>query len=124
MVNNPLTFEEKAEIVSAVFKEWKEASPIIADFFRQRDRESATKPMIVQSEKFLQTLFLVNCKQIDENLTNWKAQISAFEHLPVNAVERLFFIFEQPDHYQSYIQLSELFSEWEKKSVILMRRKT
>ncbi|MDR7072505.1 YpoC family protein [Fictibacillus barbaricus] len=123
MESNPLSQSVKQSLVFGAFKEWKEASPLIADFFRQRNRELTRKPMIFHAEGFLKTLFWVNNKPFEDDLSEWKERINGLNHLPVNAIERLSFIFDQPDHYQSYIQLSELFTEWEKKSVILMRRK-
>jgi hypothetical protein len=115
---------DRTALVYEIFKEWKEACPLIASYFKQRDRKKARKPMIFQLSRFLQVLHLVNGKSICDEIIHWDSSVGELEHMPVNAVERLSFIFEQPDHYQSYIQLCELFSEWEKKSVILLRRKT
>jgi hypothetical protein len=117
--------KNKKEISLEIFDQWKHDSSTIKAYFKARDRKGARKPMITQIIGFLHVLFLVNGKQLDETqLHQWKKSIQELEHAPVNAAERLSFIFEQPDHYHSYIQLSELFSEWEKKSVILLGRKT
>lgn len=117
--------EDPEAYISRVFKGWREDAPSIAQHFKKRDRKSAKEPMIYQLSRFLQVLFWVNGRSVSqEDLKYWDEAVKNLEHLPVNAVERLSFIFEQPDHYHSYIQLSELFLEWEKKSVILLRRRT
>ncbi|MBN3555876.1 hypothetical protein JYA63_16480 [Fictibacillus nanhaiensis] len=106
-----------------IFIEWKRKSEEIAHHFKNRDRKSAKEPMVYFFQQFLKTIYLVNGMQ-PSDATDYKSDLKAFKHLPVNAIERLSFIEDQPDHYQSYIQLSELFSEWEKKSVILKKRGT
>ncbi|MFE1244154.1 YpoC family protein [Fictibacillus sp. NPDC058756] len=117
--------EQYTEQLTEIFKEWKEKSPFIADCFKNRDRNKAKEPMIYFFHQFLKVLFCGNRKMVDEQaLIIWKESVKELDRLPVNAIERLSFIKEQPDHYQSFIQLSELFSEWEKKSVILLKRKT
>ena len=117
--------EQHTEQLTEIFKEWKEKSPFIADCFKNRDRKKAKEPMIYFFQQFLMALFLGNRKTANEqDLIKWKEYVKELERLPVNVVERLSFIEGQPDHYQSFIQLSELFSEWEKKSVILFKRKT
>lgn len=117
--------EKYTEQLTEIFSEWKEKSPFIADYFKNRDRKKAKEPMIYFFHQFLKALFCGNKKMaVEQVLIQWKEYVKELERLPVNAVERLSFIEEQPDHYQSFIQLSELFSEWEKKSVILLKRKT
>ncbi|MET3728047.1 hypothetical protein ABID52_001628 [Fictibacillus halophilus] len=106
-----------------IFIEWKEKSTEIAIYFKNRDRKSAREPMEYFFTQFLKTIYSVNGVQPRHPL-NYKSDLKEYKHLPVNAIERLTFIDDQPDHYQSYIQLSELFSEWEKKSVILRKRST
>ncbi|MBY6035730.1 hypothetical protein KUV80_03660 [Fictibacillus nanhaiensis] len=117
--------EQNTEQLTEIIKEWKEKSPSIAANFKERNREKAKEPMIYFFQQFLMTLFWGNRKIANEwDLLKWKESVKELHHLPVNAIERLSFIEEQPDHYHSYIQLSELFSEWEKKSVISLRRKS
>jgi hypothetical protein len=117
--------ELKNELLVEIFNEWKEKSPSIAASFKERNRKQAKEPMVYFFRRFLQALFNGNEIMADEkDLFNWKEKIKELHHLPVNAAERLSFIEEQPDHYQSFIQLSELFLEWKKKSVIFSRRKT
>ncbi|ANC77647.1 hypothetical protein ABE65_012910 [Fictibacillus phosphorivorans] len=106
-----------------IFTEWKEKSEEIAHHFKNRDRKSAKKPMVYFFQQYLKTIYLVNGGQPND-LSNYKSDLKGFQHLPVNVIERLSFIEDQPDHYQSYIQLSALFSEWEKKSVILKKHGT
>lgn len=117
--------EQYTEKMAEIFNEWKEKSPFIADCFKKRDRNKAKEPMEYFFKQFLMALFIGNWKTVDDlDLLKWKENVKKLDGLPVNAIERLSFIEEQPDHYQSFIQLSELFSEWEKKSVILLKRKT
>jgi hypothetical protein len=106
-----------------IFIEWNEKSKEIALLFKNRNRQKAKKPMKFFLQQLLKTIYIGNGVQPDD-LMNYQNDFKEFKHLPVNAIERLSFIEEQPDHYQSYIQLSELFSEWEKKSVILKKRST
>jgi hypothetical protein len=117
--------EQNTEQLTEIFNEWKEKSPFIAGCFKNRDRNKAKEPMIYFFQQFLMLLFWGNKKTANlQDLIKWKEHLKELDRLPVNAIERLSFIEEQPDHYQSFIQLSELFSEWEKKSVILLKRKT
>jgi hypothetical protein len=116
--------EDMKKIITEVFQEWKEEAPSIAGFFKNRDRKQARGPMVYHLSRFLQILFLGNGRTEDCKSGKWEQCVGQLPVLPVNAVERLSFIFEQPDHYHSYIQLSELFTEWEKKCVIYLRRKT
>ncbi|MED1863702.1 hypothetical protein P4V41_09595 [Fictibacillus nanhaiensis] len=106
-----------------IFAEWKEQSQEIALFFKNRDRKSAKEPMEYFLQQFLRTIYSINGAHMLQS-SNYRNDLKKFKHLPVNAIERLSFIEDQPDHYQSYIQLSELFSEWEKKSVILKKHST
>ncbi|MBH0168370.1 YpoC family protein [Fictibacillus sp. 18YEL24] len=106
-----------------IFIEWNEKSKEIALHFKNRNRQKAKEPMKFYLQQLLKTIYLGNGVHPDD-LMNYKDDLKGFKHLPVNAIERLSFIEELPDHYQSYIQLSELFSEWEKKSVILKKRST
>ncbi|ANX12663.1 hypothetical protein ABE41_011645 [Fictibacillus arsenicus] len=117
--------EQNTEQLIEIIKEWKEKSPSIAAYFKERNRNKAKEPMIYFFQRFLTALFYGNSKTVNEkDLIKWKETVKELDQLPVNVIERLSFIEEQPDHYQSFIQLSELFSEWEKKSVILLKRKT
>ncbi|MFD1357950.1 YpoC family protein [Fictibacillus halophilus] len=117
--------EQNTEQLTEIFKEWKEKSPYIAVYFKERNRSKAKEPMLCFFQQFLMALYCGNGKTAKEqDLIMWKENLKELDQLPVNAIERLSFIEEQPDHYQSFIQLSELFFEWEKKSVILLKRKT
>jgi hypothetical protein len=117
--------EQNTEQLKEIIKEWKEKSPLIAAYFKERNRSKAKEPMIYFFQQFLMALFCGNSTNTNnQDLIMWKENLKELDQLPVNAIERLSFIEEKPDHYQSFIQLNELFSEWEKKSVILLKRKT
>jgi hypothetical protein len=116
--------KQHKEQLEGIFTEWREKSPQIASSFKKRDRKSAKDPMYHLFVRFLEALYIGNGYAAERVSSDWKNTLMNFQNKPVNAIERLSFIEEQPDHYQSFIQLSELFSEWEKRSVILMRRGT
>lgn len=108
-----------------IFLEWSMKAEEISLYFKNRDRKSAREPMLYFLKRFLEALFIGNgYSDKEQDFINWKEELRKLKHLPVNAEDRLHFVEEQPDHYQSFIQLSELFSEWQKKSVILLRRST
>ncbi|MGD6962209.1 YpoC family protein [Fictibacillus phosphorivorans] len=111
------------EKIENIFIEWKEKSKEIALHFKNRNKQQAKEPMKYFLQQLLKTIYLGNGVQPDD-LMNYKNDLKEFKHIPVNAIERLSFIEDQPDHYQSFIQLSELFSEWEKKVVIIKKRST
>jgi hypothetical protein len=119
-----LSLEDRKSWMASVFQDWKEEAPSIAESFRKRQRKLAREPMIYHLNQFLQVLYLGNGETFRNDPAEWKVSAADLAVLPVNAVERLTFIFDQPDHYHSYIQLSELFSEWEKKCAFLLKQKT
>lgn len=102
------------EAILAVFSLWKETKQEIALLLRQRKRRAAGGPMIHFTAHLLSILHWMNgvgvssLQNMDENM--WHLQIK-----PINAGERILFILEGPDHYHSFIQLSQLYEEAEKQ---------
>ncbi|WP_238583574.1 YpoC family protein [Anoxybacteroides amylolyticum] len=112
IVGIPAPWEE-IESIPAVFKLWYEERERLESCFAKRDRTSAREPMIRGISYFLVCLHWLNGKRV-ERVKEWEKEIATLAVKPVNAIERLQFIFARPDLYHSFIQLSELFSETEK----------
>ncbi|WP_051291349.1 YpoC family protein [Fictibacillus gelatini] len=109
-------------LLKSRFEIWRKEFEIIKQYFQVRNRKKAREPMIYQLSVFLQALFWANGR-LTGNLCRWEKEIEPLPIQPVNLKERLSFIFEQPDHYHSFIQLSELFIELEKKSTVRKKLK-
>ncbi|MES1038501.1 MULTISPECIES: YpoC family protein [Peribacillus] len=67
---------------------------------------------------FLTAVFWMHGKPVV--LSDFRAKIESFTHIPVNLAERLSFILARPAFFHSYRQLSELFREFEKQYVKFM----
>lgn len=113
-------FEKKKESVQSKFEGWKNSKEQIKAHFAERKRAKAKEPMIYQISCFLQALFWCNAAMAD-NLLSWQEKTKNLSVSPANATERLSFIMQQPDHYQSYIQLNQLFLELEKAAAVSLR---
>lgn len=106
-------WNEREQTVPIVLQIWKQNKDSIASLFRQRKRKEARQPMVTNTARFLSILFWMNETYLS-SLQQYTVQIEAIRRKPVNVLERLDFILEQPDHYHSFIQLSELYEELEK----------
>lgn len=104
---------EEIEAIPAVFTLWQKEKESLTHYFAKRDRASAREPMVRGLSYLLICLHWVNGKRV-ESVKEWEKEIAALAVKPVNAIERLQFIFARPDMYHSFIQLSELFVETEK----------
>lgn len=107
-------WENPEEAISAVFSLWKGTKQEIALLFRQRKRGEAGGPMIHFTAHFLSILHWMNGVGIS-SLQNIDQNMCYLQVKPINAGERILFILERPDHYHSFIQLSELYEEAEKQ---------
>lgn len=101
------------ESLAAVFTLWHEERDRLESCFAKRDRASAREPMIRGLSYLLVCLHWLNGKRV-ANVREWEKEMDALALKPVNAIERLQFIFARPDLYHSFIQLNELFHETEK----------
>ncbi|MFC0188577.1 YpoC family protein [Fictibacillus aquaticus] len=114
--------EHKEHFSRKVFEHFLREERNIAAYFRNKERHKARPLMIFHLSKLIQILFWNNDRLCPDVL-------SMIEHTsdlcdaPVNVKERLGFIFSQPDHFQAFIQMKELFREFEKKCSILYKRK-
>ncbi len=115
--DSPLYEFDRAGYIHRFFERWKVEKEHIAKAFSQRSRRAARPKMIVGIGWLITLVFWVNGKKV-ERLTHLKDDLSLFPIQPVNMNERLSFITENPDHYQSFIQLAQLFCELEKKWVM------
>ncbi|WP_379968461.1 YpoC family protein [Ectobacillus sp. sgz5001026] len=106
-------WNKREKTVPIILQMWKQNKDSIASLFRQRKRKEAGPPMVTNTARFLSILFWMNETYLS-SLQQYTVQIEALRRKPVNVVERLDFILEQPDHYHSFIQLSELYEEVEK----------
>ncbi|RBW69430.1 YpoC family protein [Bacillus taeanensis] len=110
-----LPWNEDKTLLYDIFDDWQKASKEMAELFRKRDRKNAKKPMIEWIGLFIEVLYWCNNLPVPP-LKNWrKEEIDQLEIKPVNAVERIEFLFQHPDYYHAYIQLNELFLELRKK---------
>ncbi|QOR65232.1 GTPase [Cytobacillus suaedae] len=102
------------ETIPIVFKKWEHQKKGIGSSFQNRDRASAKIPMIRSLSYFISCLNWVNEKPVC-SLQNINEMIVRLKYKPINVAERLSFITDNPDHYHSFIQLSQLFEEFEKQ---------
>ncbi|HHW35906.1 MAG TPA: hypothetical protein GXX18_01175 [Bacillales bacterium] len=97
-----------------VFNQWYREKDGIAKFFRERNKQAALEPMKKQIANFLDGLFEINNLQINSK-DKITVQVDKLEIKPINSKDRLSFMIESPNHYHSFIQLTELFEELEKQ---------
>jgi hypothetical protein len=107
-------WQSNGQEVKHIFSLWKNSlEAIIRDYFSERDKENSKKPMLCSIGLLLCCMYWINGNPVpmgDAILEN----IDDLNWNPVNSKERLQFIFEKPNHYLAFIQLSELFGEVEK----------
>ncbi|KEK22717.1 YpoC family protein [Bacillus gaemokensis] len=110
--------------IPIVFNVWKSKKDTIATLFRNRKRKEARDPMIHFAAHLLSILYWLN-EQAIPSLKDVKKNIERLEIQPVNFMERYSYIMGQPNHYHSYIQLTELYVEIEKlyaKKIIIKKK--
>ncbi len=117
-------WQDREETVGHQMSNWELNRSELKGFFDKRDRTKA-KPLMVKSiAQFMMSLFWTNKKPVSA-LVNWESPVTALPIKPVNCVERLRYIISSPDHYHSYIQLTQLFGELNKqfqKSILLEKK--
>ncbi|MFX3622784.1 MAG: YpoC family protein [Ectobacillus sp.] len=116
---------EKEVAVPAVLESWKQHNGKIAHLFRERKRTEAKEPMVRYAAHFLSALYWMNDSRIS-SLEHMQEELEKLPVKPVNIAERIGFILEQPGHYHSFIQLSQLYEELEKlfAKMLLIQKKT
>lgn len=105
--------------IAAVLSVWKVKKEEISAFFRNRNRKEAKAPMVQFAGHLLSILHWMNGIPVT-SLQNMSEQFDRLEKKPVNFLERFSFIMDKPDHYHSFIQLTQLFEEVEKLYVKLL----
>jgi hypothetical protein len=114
---------EQREIYSReAFEDFYREEGTIAAYFRNRENDKARPLMALHLSRLLQVLFWNN-ERLCPHLECVLEQTSGLSRAPVNASERIAFIFSHPDHFQAFIQLKGLFRELEKKCMILHKVK-
>jgi hypothetical protein len=117
-VNGGLDFdmpwENRERFIPLLLNIWKEEAERLNSFFINRNTAEAKDPMVRSLALFLSFLFWSNQKRVP-GLQCWQESIKTLDIKPINVVERLEFIFLKPNHYHSFVQLSQLYSEFTKQ---------
>jgi hypothetical protein len=117
-------WEEIETAIPLVFESWKKNKENIAALFRLRKREETKAPMVLYAAHLISSLYWMNEGPV-LTLSELESSLSRLTLKPVNLEERLGFILQQPNHYHSFIQLSELYEETEKlffKAMVMKKR--
>ena len=118
-------WKHSEQSIPLLLKSWEGKKEELKMIFGDRDRRMAKEPMIRSISYFICFLFWGNQLSVPY-LKNINQAIVQLKCKPINIEERLAFIYSKPDYYQSFIQLSQLFEEFEKqyyKLLILKRTK-
>ncbi|MBO1624485.1 YpoC family protein [Bacillus arachidis] len=110
--------------IPIVLDVWKSKQEDIARLFRNRKRKEAKGPMIQFIAHVLSVLYWLNGKPVP-GLKDMCREIEELNIKPVNFMERYLYMIEQPNHYHSYIQLTQLYLEIEKlyaKKIIIKKK--
>jgi len=101
-------------VIHKVLKLWEEEQKVLNSLFEVRNRKEAQGPMMWSIVYFLNCLFWSNGQRVP-GVTKLREKYHSLSIKPINVEERLEFIIQKPSHYHSYIQLSELFTEFKKQ---------
>ncbi|MGG2092850.1 YpoC family protein [Bacillus sp. S13(2024)] len=117
-------WNEIEKSISTVLSLWKEQKEEISILFRNRNKKEAKDPMVRFAGHLLSILHWMNGTSV-VSLQDMNGRIERLENKPVNFMERFLFIMKQPDHYHSFIQLTQLYEEMEKLyvRVLIMQKK-
>ena len=98
--------------VKDIIKDWKKEEEHMKALFKRRSKDISDS-MRRSIGRFYMLLYWSNKRPV--NLNNWQSTVERFSLKPVNVVERLTFIRDNPALYHSYIQLDQLFEEQHKQ---------
>ncbi|MCR8846906.1 hypothetical protein NQ095_00695 [Rossellomorea sp. SC111] len=101
----------QGEWVIDIIMEWKKEEDHLKGLFKSRSKD-ILESMRKSIGRFYVLLYWSNKHPV--NLDNWQSSIVHFSLKPVNVIERLTFIRNNPALYHSFIQLSQLFEEQHK----------
>lgn len=107
--------------IPLILTRWSEVQRECQHFFKERKNKAAQHLMKEGSAIFLCALFWTNGQPVQ--LNEWARYTESFSIKPVNLNERLQFILENPTLYPAFVQLGELFTEWNKQYAIYMMKK-
>lgn len=91
---------------------WEELKVEIENGFHERKRDVIQTKMVEACSLYIKLLFWSNKKPV--SLINLNDKLKHLIIKPINIVERLTFILENPFLFPSFLQLSELFIEQQK----------
>jgi hypothetical protein len=97
-----------------ILNHWENGSFHISELFSCRKNDKAKELMIIYIAAFIDFLFWTNGKKV-RSLQTLKDDINELQDVPININERLFFIIDKANHYNSYIQLKHLFVDVNKQ---------
>lgn len=111
--------------IPIVLDMWKQKNENISLLFRNRKRVETKEPMVHFAAHLLSVLYWLNGQPVPR-LKGMESDLDNLLVKPVNFIERYSFIIEKPDHYHSYIQLTQLYVEIEKLYVktIIKKKKS
>lgn len=118
-------WESPEQVLPVIFQTWTDEKERVAPLFRKKNKEEARIQVIKWLAALLDSIYWTNHCPI-KNVLNWQDEVKNLQIQPINSIERLNFIFENPHHYHSFIQITQLFLEVEKlyyKSVILNKER-
>ncbi|CAN7348884.1 YpoC family protein [Rossellomorea sp. LjRoot5] len=95
-----------------ILMEWKKEEDYLKGLFKSRSK-GIVEWMRKSICRFYVLLYWSNKHPV--NLNHWQSSIDHFSLKPVNVIERLTFIRNNPALYHSFIQLSQLFEEQHKQ---------
>lgn len=98
--------------VKDILMEWKKEEEHLKALFKGRSK-GIMESMRKSIARFYVLLYWSNKHPV--RLENWQSSIEHFSLKPVNVIERLTFVRNNPALYHSFIQLSQLFEEQHKQ---------
>ncbi|KAA0550223.1 hypothetical protein FZW96_02485 [Bacillus sp. BGMRC 2118] len=113
------------ESVPSLFTEWERDKQQLTELYSLRKRKEARPTSLKCISLFFMALYWTNEKSV-QSVNELDEHISKLKIKPVNCVERLSYIINAPDHYHSFIQLTQLFDELNKqfhKSIFMQQKK-
>lgn len=105
--------ENSDQIIQKMFDDWKAESEQLTNYFKERNRKLTYQPIIRGLANFISIITWIN-NVLLEDLDDVLNGLGDLKNVPVNLIERITFVMNQPDHYHSFIQLSGLYVEIEK----------
>ncbi|OZM57309.1 hypothetical protein CIB95_07540 [Lottiidibacillus patelloidae] len=93
-----------------IYDKWKRDEQGIAKLFKKRRSHECSELMRIHIAAFIDFLFWINKQRVD-SLKNLPVDVSQLRIKPVNCMERLNYIINKHNQFQSFILLQQLFDE-------------